>query len=118
MWPATCRAPLLEPEHQREDHHYDPRPHGIDRQVRRLPPLQSCEPTAPADEPRVEHGRPAQVHHQDEVLPQGGHLVGAEAERGDARQDGREGQGVHEEGADHQHERQGIEEAGSLAEMA
>src|SRR3712207_9052822 len=63
------------------------RPHGIDRQVLRLPPFETRERSAPAQKADVEHGGPRQVDQENHVLAQGGHTVGAEAEFGDSRGD-------------------------------
>jgi len=46
---------LLEAEDQREDHDHDPRPHQINRQIRRLPPLQGREADASGEEAGIEH---------------------------------------------------------------
>src|ERR671914_955769 len=43
-------------EHRRKDDHDDRRPHGIDRQVIRLPPFEARERSAPSQKAGVEHG--------------------------------------------------------------
>ena len=58
----------------------------------------------PGEEAGIKDGGPTQVHHEDEVLTQGGDPVRSEPKLGDPRHDGPEGQGVHQERADHQEE--------------
>src|SRR5215212_4802451 len=92
-WKRAMMAPMIPtastlsdvPEHRREDDHDNRRPHGIDRQVIRLPPFEERERPTPAEEAHVEHGGPGKVDEQDHVLAQRGHAVGAEAELGDPR---------------------------------
>jgi hypothetical protein len=73
-------------EHRRKDDHDDRRPHGIDRQVVRLPPFEARERSVPSQKADVEHGGPRQIDQKNHVLAQSGHAVRAEAELGEARQ--------------------------------
>ena len=96
--PAASRPLSHITEKWREENGDYRRPDSVNRQVGGLPALQGGEGAAAPQEPRVQPGRPPQVDEQDEVLPEGGHLVGAEPELGDARRDRRQGRGVGGEG--------------------
>jgi len=67
-----------------------------------LPLLKGREALPATQEKGVQDGSATQVCKEDEVLSQGGHPIGREPERGDARQDGPKGHGVHQKGANHQ----------------
>src|ERR687893_2821110 len=97
------------PEHRRKDDHDNRRPHGIDRQVIRLPPFEEREQPTPAEEAHVERGGPGKVDEQDHVLAQRGHAVGAEAELGDSRGYGPQRYRVSQQRTDHQHDLEHIE---------
>src|SRR5215210_2485844 len=100
------------PEHRRKDDHDDRRPHGIDRQVIRLPPFEARERSAPSQKAEVEHGGPRQIDQKNQVLAEGGHAVRAEAELGDTRGDGPQRYSVGQQRTDHQHDLYHIEGAG------
>ena len=76
------------PEYRRKADHDDRRPHGVDRQVIRLPPFEARERSTPSQKADVEHGGSRQIDQKNHVLTQGGHAVRGEAELGDARGDG------------------------------
>src|ERR671917_405255 len=85
---GQCRETSPVVEQWWKDDHDDRRPHGIDRQVVRLPPFESRERSTPSQKADVEHDGPRQIDQKDHVFTQGGHAIRAEAELGDARGDG------------------------------
>ena len=73
-----------EPEDRRKDDHHYRRPHGVDRQVVRLPPLHVGERPSAPQKAEIEHRGPSQVDQEDDVLAQGSHPVRGDAELGDS----------------------------------